>query len=90
MIELSVNKFRANLKDFVDKAIEEHRPIRVTRREVKDFIIMSAEDWEREQETLYILQNKSLMRQVAESLPTYHDNSGYKPNQEQLDEINRF
>ena len=90
MIELSVNKFRANLKNFVDKAIEEHQPIRVNRREGKDFIIMSAEDWEREQETLYVLQNKSLMRQVAESLPTYPDNSGYKPNQEQLDEINRI
>ena len=38
MIELSVNKFRANLKDFVDKAIEEHQPIRVNRREGKDFI----------------------------------------------------
>jgi antitoxin YefM len=90
MIELSVNKFRANLKNFVDKAIEEHQPIRVNRREGKDFIIMSAEDWEREQETLYVLQNKSLMRQVAESLPTCLDNSGYKPNQEQLDEINRI
>ena len=70
MIELSVNKFRANLKGFVDKAIEEHQPIRVNRREGKDFIIISAEDWEREQETSYVLQNKSLMRQIAESLPT--------------------
>ena len=33
MIELSGNKFRANLKEFVDKAIDEHQPIRVNRRE---------------------------------------------------------
>jgi antitoxin YefM len=90
MIELSVNKFRANLKDFVDKAIEEHQPIRVNRREGKDFIIVSAEDWEREQETLYVLRNKSLMRQIAESSLSYQNSSGYQPNLEQLDEINRF
>ena len=90
MIELSVNKFRANLKEFVDKAIDEHQPIRVNRREGKDFIIMSAEDWEREQETFYILQNKSLMRQVADSSVTYQDNNGYKPNQEQLNDIDRI
>ncbi len=90
MIELSVNKFRANLKDFVDKAIEEHQPIRVNRREGKDFIIVSAEDWEREQETLYVLRNKSLMYQIAESSLSYQNSSGVQPNLEQLDEINRF
>ena len=90
MIELSVNKFRANLKEFVDKSIEEHQPIRVNRREGKDFIIMSAEDWEREQETRYVLQNRSLMRQVADSSISYRVNNGYKPNQEQLNEINRI
>ena len=90
MIELSVNKFRANLKAFVDKAIEEHLPKRVNRREGKDSNILSAEDWERDQETLYVLRNKSLMRQVAESSLTYQESAGYKPSQEQLDEINRI
>ena len=90
MIELSVNKFRANLKDFVDKAIDEHQAIRVNRRSGKDFIIISAEDWEREQETLYILRNRSLMSQLAESSISYQENRGYQPSQEQLDEINRI
>jgi antitoxin YefM len=90
MIELSVNKFRANIKNFVDKVIEDHQAIRITRRSGKDFIIISAEDWESEQETLYVLRNKSLISQVAESMETYQKNSGYKPAQEQLDEINRI
>jgi hypothetical protein len=30
------------------------------------------------------------MRQVAESLETYQNSSGYKPTQEQLDAINRI
>ena len=88
MLELSVNKFRANLKDFVDKAIKDHQVIRINRRSGKDFVVLSAEDWEREQETLYVLRNTSLMNQVAESLVTYQKNSGYKPTPEQLDAIN--
>ena len=88
MLELSVHKFRANLKSFVDKIIEDHQAIRVTRLSGKDFIVMSAEDWERDQETLYVLRNNSLMSQVAESLVTYHKNSGHLPTQDQIDEIN--
>ncbi len=90
MIELSVNRFRANLKEFVDKAIAEHQPIRANCIEGKDFIILSAEEWEREQETFYVLRNKSLMRQVAESSKTYEENSGSKPTREHLCEINRI
>jgi antitoxin YefM len=90
ILELSVNKFRANLKSYVDKAVEEHQAIRINRRSGKDFMIVSAEDWERDQETLYVLRNNSLMNQVAESMQTYQKNSGYIPTQEQLDAINRI
>lgn len=88
MIQLSVNKFRANLKSFVDQAINDHVPLRVCRRAGRDFIVMSAEDWEREQETLYVLQNSSLMIQIDESLKTHKSKIGYKPTNEELDEIN--
>lgn len=87
-MELSVNKFRANLKSYVDKAIDEHKVIRISRRSGKDFVVMSAEDWERELETLYVIRNQSLMNQVAESLQSYQSGEGYKPTNAELDEIN--
>jgi antitoxin YefM len=90
MRELSVNKFRANIKSFVDQAISEHQPLRVRRRAGRDFIVMSAEDWEREQETMYVIQNSSLMRQIAESIKTYNSDSGYKLTDKELDEINNI
>ena len=90
MIQLSVNKFRANLKAFVDKAINDHIPLRINRRAGQDFIVMSAEDWERERETLYVLQNSSLMKQINESMKTYKSNDGYKPSKDELNEINSF
>lgn len=87
MDTISVNRFRDNLKSFVEQAINEHKPIKVTRRAGEDFVIMSAEDWEREQETLYILQNSSLMQQIAESSISHAKGKGYKPGKEQIDEI---
>jgi antitoxin YefM len=54
--------------------------IRVKRRAGRDFIVISAEDWDREQETLYILRNKELMSQVAESLETLTIRSTFLPS----------
>lgn len=87
MDTVSVNKFRDNLKQLVEKSISRHEPLRVSRRSGQDFVVMSAEDWEREQETLYVLQNSSLMRQLEESIKTYIERKGYTPTQEQMDEI---
>ena len=44
-------------------------------------------DWDREQETLYVLVNKSLSKQIAEWLKTLKANSGYTPSKQELDEI---
>lgn len=87
MYTISVNQFRDNLKTYVEQTVSEHEPIKVTRRAGDDFVVMSAEDWEREQETLHILQNSSLMKQIAESIGTHESNKGYKPTKEQLNEI---
>ena len=87
MNSISVNQFRDNLKTYVEQTVNEHEPIKITRRAGEDFIVMSAEDWEREQETLHILQSSNLMMQIAESMGTHKSNEGYKPTKEQLDEI---
>ena len=87
MDSTTVNKFRDSLKSFVEQVISHHAPLRVTRRTGSDFVVVSAEDWERDQETLYVLQNTSLMRQIAESSATHKAGSGYTPTKEQLDEI---
>lgn len=47
----------------------------------------SAEDWEQEQETLYVLQNKSLMEQIERSLETHQQGVGYRPSPEELDAL---
>ena len=87
MNSISVNRFRDNLKSFIEQVVNDHTPIKVTRRAGEDFVVMSANDWEREQETLHVLQSSSLMQQIAASLVTHSKGSGYKPSDEQLNEI---
>lgn len=62
----------------------------MTRKQGDDFVINSAEDWGQLQETLYVLQNASLMRQIKPSAASHHKGKGYCPTQEQRNEINRF
>ncbi|MEE9356337.1 MAG: type II toxin-antitoxin system Phd/YefM family antitoxin [Methylococcaceae bacterium] len=87
MESISVNKFRDNLKNFVERVVSNHLPLKVTRRSGDDFVVVSAEDWEREQETLYVLQNKDLVKQIADSSASHAIRKGYSPTTEELDEI---
>ncbi len=87
MDTVSVNKFRDHLKSFVEQVVRQHAPIKVTRRAGEDFVVVSADDWERDQETLYVLQNSDLMRQIAASMGTHKGGKGYKPTAEEGDEI---
>jgi len=90
MDNVTVNKFRDNLKTYVEQVVSSHTPIKVTRRAGEAFVVMSAEDWEREQETLYVLQNGDLMKQIADSLATHNQGKGYVPTDEEMDEITRI
>lgn len=87
MDTVSVNKFRDNLKSLVEQVVNNHQPLKVSRRAGEDFVVISADDWEREQETLYVMQNQALMSQIADSLASHSNTKGYEPTEEQLNEI---
>jgi antitoxin YefM len=87
MDSVSVNKFRDNLKSLVEQVVSNHLPLKVTRRGGNDFVVVSADDWEREQETIFIMQNNDLMRQIADSLRTHEKGTGYVPSSEKMNEI---
>ena len=75
------------MKSFVEQVVNEHLPLKVTRRNSADFVVLSADDWEREQATLYVLQNNDLMKQIAASAATNAKSKGYKPTAGELVEI---
>ena len=49
--------------------------------------MISAEDWEQSQETLYVLQNTDLMQQITKSFAAHINNQGYHPSTQEIDEI---
>jgi antitoxin YefM len=90
MREISVNQFRTKLRQAVEGVLADHEPLRVTRRGGADFVVVGAEDWERERETLFVLENRSLMRQIARSVETHEAGAGRLASAEELDEIDRL
>ena len=84
-MSLSVNQFRANLKHYVDMAIDNHEPLKVDRKNGESFVVLSLDDYNSEQETLHVLNNNSLMGQIEASFDTYSKKSGYTPSIEELD-----
>ena len=87
MRQMSVHQFRRQLKSVADQVSDDHEPLLVTRRSSEDFVVVSATDWEQQQETLYVLQNPSLMNQIQKSLESHKNGTGYRPTAEELDEI---
>ncbi|MDP1557682.1 MAG: type II toxin-antitoxin system prevent-host-death family antitoxin [Nitrosomonas sp.] len=43
MDSVSVNKFSDNLKSIVENGVDQHPPIKVTRMNGEDFVVISAE-----------------------------------------------
>ena len=84
---MSYSSFREKLASVLDYISDNSTIVKITRQNGKAAVVMSLEDWERDQETLYILQNKPLMRQIAASLKTYEAKTGRIADKGTLDEI---
>ena len=80
MTSISINQFTNNLQDFVKQVIQQHIPLKITSQDGADFVVVSAEDWEQQQETLFVLQNSNLMQQISRSMVTHSQNQGYCMN----------
>ena len=56
----------------------------ISKKVGENFVVLSLEDYQQEQETLYVLNNNSLMGQLETSFLTYQKNQGYKPTLNRL------
>lgn len=46
---------RANLKAVMDRVVEDHAPVVISRQSGKPVVMVSLEDWESIEETMYLL-----------------------------------
>lgn len=86
MNNINIVSFEQKLQDYIQEVINNHRPLKVNNNG-QDFIVISVQDYEREQETLSILQNNDLMKQIAQSMETHVKHQGYCPTNEEINEI---
>ncbi|MBD2576449.1 type II toxin-antitoxin system Phd/YefM family antitoxin [Oscillatoria sp. FACHB-1406] len=87
MDSIGIDQFRDRFQHWIDRVIDRHQPLKVTGQSGSDFIVVSAKDWEQTQETLYVLQNSALMKQISASLTTHVTGKGYQPSAREIDEI---
>jgi len=64
MTTLPLAEVRANLSKLVDEAVRTHQRIEVTRQGRRAAVILSADDFDSIMETLAILSDQELMREV--------------------------
>lgn len=64
MNQVTADHFRQHLKSEVDRIIEDHEVLHVTRRRGGDFVILSAGDWRAVEETLHLNRVPGLVESI--------------------------
>lgn len=90
MSTISVNQFRDNLRYYADLVTKDHEPVTVTRRNGEAFVVLSAQDWKSIEETLYVLENQSIMKQIQDSAVTHQKGHGRRLSPKESDEIDNI
>ncbi len=68
MDTLSYSELRANLKDAIDRAVNDHEPIVVKRARGGDAVLVSREDYDSLMETAYLLRSPANAKQLREAM----------------------
>lgn len=68
MSVMTYSDARANFKDVMDRAINDHEEVVVTRRKGEAVVVVSLEDWSAINETLYLLSTPANAQTLRESI----------------------
>ena len=68
MIVTNYSAARANLASLMDKAVEDAEAIRIMRRGKPDIVLLSADEFERLQETAYLLRSPANAAQLLAAI----------------------
>jgi len=86
METVSINQFKQNLKRFVGRVVAEHAPLKV-RDGDEEIVVVSADDWEIEQETKRLLHDPKFLRKLDAAAETHAKGTGYRPSKKEMKEI---
>jgi len=69
MATLTVTEARAKLYKLIDEATDSHKPITITGKR-SNAVLLSEEDWNSIQETLYLLSMPGMRESIREGIKT--------------------
>ena len=78
MTPVSANEARDNLQRLIDETAASHEPLLIS-GERNSAVLVSAEDWESIQETLYLLSIPGMRESIREGLATPTDECRQEP-----------
>jgi antitoxin YefM len=65
---VTYSETRANLKAIMDRAVNDHTPIAITRQRGKPVVMIDLDDWNAMQETMYLLSTPNNAKRLMESI----------------------
>lgn len=68
MNAISYSAARENLKSVIDRVVEDHAPITITRQRGEGAVLVSESDWASIQETLYLLRSPANAARLLEAV----------------------
>lgn len=68
MKSINYSEFRAHMKKYMDSLYEDHETVIITRKQNKNVVIMSIEDYNSLMETNYLLSSPKNAKHLLESI----------------------
>jgi antitoxin YefM len=65
---VTYSETRANLKAIMDRAVNDHTPIAITRQRGKPVVMVDLDDWNAMQETMYLMSTPNNAKRLMESI----------------------
>jgi antitoxin YefM len=65
---VTYSETRANLKALMDRAVNDHTPLVITRQRGKPVLMVDLDDWNAIQETRYLLSTPNNAKRLLESI----------------------
>ena len=78
MKTMTVSKARDNLYRLLDEAADSHEPVQITGKR-NNVILISEEDWNAVQETLYLLSIPGMRESIVKGMATPVEETSEKP-----------
>lgn len=67
---------RANLKDLMDRVVDDHAPVVITRQKAESVVMVSLADWNAMEETLHLLSRSANRSRLMEAIEQLNQGSG--------------